>query len=249
VTESEAFPRGTLGTVRNASLLLDLLSKGPALQQLTELAERSNLSLPTVHRLLRSLVAAGLVEQEPRSSRYSLGPELVRLSERYLERLPLLQGLAPYLVGLRRQTEATPAVALLVRDEVVYVDRVEGRDRGLFQRPGRTFPAATTASGRLLLGRAHPEAQAACLRRLGDDGPPQELLDEWGAAAHVMGASTGVGGEVEIAVPVVDWEGMTVAALAATGAPPFLTPEKLVADVLPLLQHTADLASRILSNA
>src|SRR3990170_1994509 len=33
--------RGTLGTVRNAVLLLDLLSDGPAYQQLTDLAERS----------------------------------------------------------------------------------------------------------------------------------------------------------------------------------------------------------------
>ncbi len=249
MSDSDSFPRGTLGTVRNASLLLDLLSKGPALQQLTELAERSNLSLPTVHRLLRSLVAAGLVEQEARSSRYSLGPELVRLSERYLERLPLLQGLAPYLVGLRRQTEATPAVALLVRDEVVYVDRLESADRDMFQRPGRAFPATTTASGRLLLGRANADVQATCLRRLGDDGPSEELLKEWGTASHIVMETAGVGGEVEIAVPITDWDGLTVAALAATGAPPFLTPERLVTDVLPLLQHTAELAARILSNA
>jgi hypothetical protein len=45
---------GSLGTVRNAVLLLQLLGEGPAYQQLTDLAERSGLSLPTVHRLLRS---------------------------------------------------------------------------------------------------------------------------------------------------------------------------------------------------
>ena len=42
-------PRGTLGTVRNAVLLLDLLTDGPAYQHLTGLAERSGLSVPTVH--------------------------------------------------------------------------------------------------------------------------------------------------------------------------------------------------------
>src|SRR6266511_2037627 len=75
-------PRGTLGTVRNAMLLLDLLSEGPPYQQLTDLAERSGLSLPTVHRLLRSLAVSGLVEQDPASLRYGLGPELVRLPQR-----------------------------------------------------------------------------------------------------------------------------------------------------------------------
>jgi len=53
--------RGTLGTVRNAVLLLDLLTDGPAFQQLTDLADRSGLSIPTVHRLLRSLVLSYLV--------------------------------------------------------------------------------------------------------------------------------------------------------------------------------------------
>ncbi len=89
--------RGTLGTVRNATQLLSLLAEGPAYNQLTDLAERSGMSLPTVHRLLRSLALAGLVEQDPRSLRYSLGPEIVRLSERYLDRLPILRTLSPYL--------------------------------------------------------------------------------------------------------------------------------------------------------
>jgi DNA-binding transcriptional ArsR family regulator len=78
--------RGSLGTVRNATLLLSLLAEGPAYNQLTDLAERSGMSLPTVHRILRSLALAGLVEQDPRSLRYSLGPEVVRLAERYLDR-------------------------------------------------------------------------------------------------------------------------------------------------------------------
>ena len=100
--------RGTLGTVRNATLLLDLLSEGAPLQHLRDLAEKSGYSLPTVHRLLRSLQAAGLVALDPKSLRYGLGPELVRLSERYLMRLPVLRALAPYLVALR-DGEATRA--------------------------------------------------------------------------------------------------------------------------------------------
>src|ERR671932_2619021 len=117
--------RSTLGTVRNATQLLSLLAEGPAYNQLTDLAERSGMSLPTVHRLLRSLVAAGLVEQDPRSLRYGLGPELVLLAERYLERLPVLNALSPYLVELRNLTKATVLVALLIGRTVVYADRVE----------------------------------------------------------------------------------------------------------------------------
>ncbi|MEX2420935.1 MAG: helix-turn-helix domain-containing protein, partial [Actinomycetota bacterium] len=100
MADSEA-PRGTLGTVHNAASLLTLLSEGPSHHALTELAERSGMSLPTLHRLLRSLVAAGLVEQDPPSSRYGLGPQLPRLAERYLERLPVTTAATPYLVDQR----------------------------------------------------------------------------------------------------------------------------------------------------
>src|SRR5699024_4657443 len=133
--------RGGLGTVRNAVALLELLSEGPAYQQLTDLAERSRFSIPTVHRLLRSLVLADLVVQDPRSSRYALGPELTRLSSHYLARLPLLGALTPYLTQLRDQLGATVHVQTLVRGEVVYVDRVDGDDRGPYRDTHRVHPA------------------------------------------------------------------------------------------------------------
>jgi IclR family transcriptional regulator, acetate operon repressor len=74
--------------------LFDLLGVGPAYQRLTE---RSGLSSATVHRTLKSLLDAGLVERNPDSLRYSLGSELVYLSQRYLMRLPIVQAMAPTL--------------------------------------------------------------------------------------------------------------------------------------------------------
>ncbi|MGH8826818.1 MAG: IclR family transcriptional regulator, partial [Jiangellaceae bacterium] len=145
--------RGTLGTVRNAVLLLDLLTDGPAYQQLTDLADRSGLSVPTAHRVLRSLVLADLVEQDPRSSRYSLGPEVARLSHRYLGRLPVLSALSPYLVTLRDALRATIHVAVLVRSSVVYVDRIDATDGGPYRDSHRVADALTTASGQLLAAR------------------------------------------------------------------------------------------------
>src|SRR5947208_5455767 len=153
--------RGTLGTVRNATQLLSLLAAGPAYNQLTDLAERSGMSLPTVHRLLRSLALAGLVEQDPRSLRYSLGPEIVRLSERYLDRLPTLRALSPYLRELRDTTKTTILVALLVRRSIIYIDRVDGEEgAGVFRESHRVHEALDTAAGRLLLARGGPEARA-----------------------------------------------------------------------------------------
>jgi len=241
--------RGTLGTVRNASTLLDLLSSGPAHQQLSDLAERSSLSLPTVHRLLRSLVAAGLVEQDPASSRYSLGPELVRLSERYLDRLPLLQRLRPYLVDLRNRTSATVLVAMLVRGMVVNVERIDGPDLAdTMQRVARSSPAHHTAAGRLLLSRAGPGVWKQYLNDHFDDSPPVTALEAWAEADLLHGPVEGLRTHTEVAVPIVRPDGTAAAALVATGGPPRFTQEHLVGEIGPELQQTAALMKRLVAS-
>lgn len=240
-----AAARGTLGTIRNAAALLDLLSQGPSHHQLTDLAERSGLSVPTVHRLLRSLMAAGLVSQDPRSSRYGLGSELVRLSERYLERLPLLQVIGPYLVELRNATSATVLVALLVRHTVVYVDRIDGADvGGIFRRTDRSAPAERTAAGRLLLARAGPESW----KQLVSDGnglPSPDQWREWSTAGYLVSEVAHLDGHREVAVPIPNGAGEVVAALVATGGPPSFTQTQMEAEIAPQLARTATLIARV----
>lgn len=210
--------RGTLGTVRNAVLLLDLLTDGPAYQHLTALAERSGLAVPTVHRLLRSLVLADLVEQDPRTSRYSLGPEVARLSQRYLGRLPILGALSPYLVALRDALGATIHVAVLARDSVVYVDRVDAGDGGPYRDSHRVSDALATAAGRILAARADDAVWERCVAAykspLHDD--ITTLRTQWREATHLLSPELSMGAAGEIAVPVVDASGNLVAALAAT---------------------------------
>lgn len=240
-------PRRTLGTIRNAATLLDLLSRGPTYHQLTDLAERSELSVPTVHRLLRSLMAAGLVSQDPHSSRYGLGSELVRLSERYLERLPLLQVIGPYLVELRSSTAGTVLVAMLVGKTVVYVDRIDGEDvGGVFRRADRSSPAVRTAAGRLLLARAGPQAWDG----LDDDENGLPTADEWtslAAADYITGTVDHLDGHLEVAVPIPVGNDGAGAALVATGGPPSFTDDTVARDIAPRLQRAAAQVARVIS--
>lgn len=235
--------RGTLGTVRNAVLLLDLLSEGAAHQQLTDLAERSALSLPTVHRLLRSLVYAGLVEQDPRSSRYGLGAELVRLSQRYLGRLPVLAALSPYLLPLRDAVGSSVHIALLIRGSVAYVDRIDGRDAGLYRDPHRVLPALRTAPGRLLAARADDAGWQLAWAAASE--PDQALADaeraNWRAAPYLCVEDLG-GFGVEVAVPIVDGAGRGVAALAVA------VPEETVDSVAAHLSRAAAATGRTLGH-
>jgi len=239
--------RGQLGTVRNAALLLDLLAEGPAFQQLTELAERSGLTLPTVHRLLRSLVAAGLAEQDAQSSRYSLGPGLVRLSERYLDRLPVLGAVSPYLVELRNTTKATVLVALLVGSSAVYVDRIDGEDvGGLYREIHRVRNAVDVAAGRVLLAHADPAVWRDAVAA--DD--PEPLVGEaertsW-AATHLVGETGGLPQSVEVAVPILAGDGSALASLSATASAETFTADVLNRVVVPQMLRAATATVRTL---
>lgn len=240
--------RGTLGTVRNATLLLSLLAEGPAYNQLTDLAERSGMSLPTVHRLLRSLVLAGLVEQDPRSLRYSLGPEIVRLSERYLDRLPLLRTLAPYLRDLRDTTKTTILVALLVRTSIVYVDRVDGEEgAGVFRESHRVHDALETAAGRLLLARGALEVWTEAVE--GRPRPSNRDRRMWSEAPFLLLGPDGDRPMVELAVPVLDGGGLPRAALCARGDPAAFSDDVLKNDVAPQLVRAARAAGRAMADA
>ncbi len=248
--------RGTLGTVRNATLLLQLLSEGPAYNQLTDLAERSGMSLPTVHRLLRSLALAGLVEQNPRSLRYSLGPEVVRLSERYLDRLPVLRALGPYLVELRDSTKATVLVAILVRTSVLYVDRLDGENEaGIFRETHRVHEALDTAAGRLLLARGDADDWAEAVAAWGNAGGGGRLRPSardrrmWAKAPSLVLGPDDTRETAEVAVPVVDGRGVARAALCASGNPKTFSEEVLTAQVAPQLIRAARAAGRAISDA
>lgn len=220
VNTAEAGGRGGLGTVRNAVRLLELLGEGPAYQQLSDLAERSEMSLPTVHRLLRSLVLADLAVQDPQSSRYGLGPELTRLSAHYLTRLPLVGALAPYLSQLRDELGTTLYVMTLVRGEVVYVDRIDGPGAGPYRDTHRVHPALLTAGGRVLASRADDDAWAWALDLVDAEEreEAQASREQWRQAEWLAVTPRDSTLDPEVAVPVLDGRGMTVAALSAAVA-------------------------------
>jgi DNA-binding IclR family transcriptional regulator len=243
--------KGGLGTVRNATLLLRLLSGGERFQTLSSLAEASGLSLATTHRVLRSLVQADLVDQHPQSSRYSLGPGLLRLSGAYRDRLPLLQLLAPYLVEVRDNTKATIEVSLLVQGLVVVADRVTGENVTRVFRDLTSFhPPLRSAAGRVLLGHAELEIWSDAIADAGPgDTPTAADRPRWAEAPHVVHLLD-ESGEFQVAVPVRDRAGRVVAALSATARLPFLGEQdaRMEEHFARQLQRTAEMVRNALTD-
>src|SRR4029453_5487164 len=116
---------------------------------LTELAARLGLPPSTVHGLLRTLVAHGMVLQDRESSRYQLGPAVLKLGNVYLDTLELRSRAVTWSEELARRTTYAPRTGVLLMDEVVIIHH-EPRPDGSRQMPevGIVIPAHASALGK-----------------------------------------------------------------------------------------------------
>jgi DNA-binding IclR family transcriptional regulator len=64
--------RGTQGIQRAAQILRAVASRGRNGARLIDLSEQTQLEQPTARRILKSLIAEGIIIQDPASRRYML---------------------------------------------------------------------------------------------------------------------------------------------------------------------------------
>ena len=156
---------GGLSTVRNAARLLKVFRSREADLGVSELARRLGLGKSTVHRMLTTLVAEGLIEQDPRTGGYRLGIVMFELGQAVRVHMDLHAAVGQVLGELRAQTGESSQVGVLDGHEVVYVDRLESaHSLRLFTETGRRVPVHCTSSGKVLLAYL-PEARRHAVLR------------------------------------------------------------------------------------
>lgn len=129
--------------------LLEALADAGGDISISELASSSGLPLPTIHRLLRTMVNLGYARQLP-SRRYALGARLIRLGEQAQSQLGAVA--APELQILARELGETANLAVLDRDAVVYVAQAPSpHAMRMFTEVGRRVDLHDTGVGKAIL--------------------------------------------------------------------------------------------------
>ena len=126
--------------------------QGTRRMSLSELAARLDLAPSTTHGIVRSLVEHGMVVQERGSSRYQLGPAVLRLGNVYLDTLELRSRAIPWAEDLARRTGLAVRTGVLLIDDVVIIHH-EPRPDGSRQMPevGIVIPVHASALGKAML--------------------------------------------------------------------------------------------------
>ena len=236
---------GGVQSLDRAIVLLDLLADAGGEVGISRLAELSGLPLPTIHRLMRTLVTHGYVRQEA-SRRYALGPRLIRLGESAARQLGTWA--RPQLVELVAAVGETANLALLEGDDVVYVAQVPStHSMRMFTEVGRRVFAHCTGVGKALLAQLPAETVQEILARTGMPAQTPHMLTDPATLLRELAQIRQQGyaiddGEQEVgvrclAVPVLGAPAM--AAISVSGPAARLTDE-VFDRIVPLLRRAAE---------
>ena len=147
--------RGTIQSVDRAARILKALAAGPRRLGVSELADRLDMSRPTVHGLLQTLLAHGFVEQDRDSDKYQLGAGLLQLGNSYLDLNELRGRSIVHAERLAERTDAAVRVGVMHGARVVVVHHVFRPDTTLqILEVGAELPVHASALGKSILAFA-----------------------------------------------------------------------------------------------
>ncbi|UGQ13496.1 IclR family transcriptional regulator [Yinghuangia sp. ASG 101] len=211
---------------RAVRILRELAATGPRLG-VTELADRLGVAKPTVHALLRTLEAEGLVVQDRSSSKYQLGPDLVQLGNAYLDTQELRTRALTWADQLATRANEAVWVAVLTGDHILVVHHAF-RPEGAVQilEVGARIPWSTCALGKAIVAFAPAAererllaAEPAVLTGASITDPRQLAvqLQEIPRTGYAVEEQESAIGDAGIASPVFDRSGDVVGAIGIVG--------------------------------
>ena len=158
-------PAGTAALAKGLTLL-DLVADAPDPMRFADLHKASGLPKPTFARILRTLIAFGLVRQDEAKGTYLLGRRFLELSHRVWDTFDLAAAAAPELDRLSAEIGETVALCRLDGDMVQYLDERSGDGLAVRVDVGRRVPLYCTAAGKVLLAFQEPATGRSIVERL-----------------------------------------------------------------------------------
>jgi DNA-binding IclR family transcriptional regulator len=218
--------RATIQSVDRAARILKVLASGPRRLGVSEIADRLDLTRPTVHGLLQTLQAHGFVEQDRDSDKYQLGAGLLQLGNSYLDLNELRARALVHADRLAARTDAAVRVGVMHGSSVVIVHHVFRPDTTLqILEVGAELPLHASALGKAMLAFAANEVTSDLFaeplprltsRTLSPAALRDELADirERGFARE---RDEAILGESSVAAPIFDHSGRAVGAIGVVG--------------------------------
>jgi DNA-binding IclR family transcriptional regulator len=218
----------------------------------SDLAEELGLTKSNVHRVLKTLVAAGYVTQIPSTGRYKLSLKLWELGSKLIARLDLKREALDVMERLSDLTRETVHLSILDGAEVIYIDKIDSPEPiRAYSTVGGRAPAYAVATGKALLAFRQPDSAgsievvpftSSTVRNA------KELATELGrirAQGYAINAGEWREGVSGIAAPIHGPDGVVEAAIGISGPTVRFKPKRMKALVEEVVSAAATISARL----
>jgi DNA-binding IclR family transcriptional regulator len=254
-------PKGTSRTsqVKSADRVLDImemLATTPHGHPFVELGRQLEIPKSSLHSLLAVLTERGYVEYDLQHRTYSLGIRTWEVGQAYLSHQDLLSNALPLMQGVVDEINETVQLAVLDGIENVYLAKVDcSHPVRLQSEVGKRLYAHATGLGKVLLaslpeaeiharyrGQALPKISSNTISTLGELEVNLDLVRTRGFAIDDQEFTPGL---KCVAVPIVDMNGTTIAAISASIPITRAMPERMLAALRELAAASIEISRRL----
>jgi DNA-binding IclR family transcriptional regulator len=238
---------------RAAQILRELGSDAPRLG-ITELSERLGLAKATVYGLLRTLESEQLVEQDPETGKYRLGPALLQLGNTFLDNHELRARSLLWSESLASRANEAVKVGVLHGASVLIVHHVFRPDNSVqLLEVGASIPWHTCAVGKAIVASLPPERREGLLRgdlrkltghTITSVAALSKELTKVERVGYAVEDQETIVGEAGIASPVFDVRGGAAGAIGVSGPVERLLPSGPDPAILASVREVARALSR-----
>lgn len=204
--------------------LLILLSHYDSAVSLEQISKRIKFSKPTCFRLLQTMKRMNFVQQDPETKHYRIGPRNIAIGMAALNGQNVRSVALPYMRRIRSQTGETVNLTILDGNEIVFVERIEGKyivNANLCV--GSRLPVHCSSMGKAILAHLPDKKLSSVLetldfRRFTENtiASRESFIQE---LATIREKGTSINNEelekglFAVAAPILDYSGEAVAAL------------------------------------
>ena len=234
-------------SVLRAIQILEYLATAKRPRSLSAISDDMEMNKSTVYRFLVTLAQEGYVVQDETSGQYRLGPRVAWLAAQFLESIDVRGVARPVLERLGQASGETIHLAILDRDNIMYIDKIDGHQAvRMASFVGSRAPVHSTSVGKVLLAH-QPESQwdryidevglTPCTpNTITDAGVFHEHLQQVRQQGYAIDELENEDGIRCVAAPIRNHVGMVVAAISITGWNVTMT-QDTITQLIPLVRE------------
>jgi len=204
--------------------ILDAFSFQNREMSFSELVKKTGLNKTTAKRLISNLASRGYLQKEPSTGQYHLGLRLFELGGIVFSSFSLRRAAASPMSWIQSQTGATVLLGTMMDDQLVYVDKREGRGMiRISSDIGWRRPLHYGMLGMVLMAHLEPGEAKRILEKeplqpytpfsITDQNAFSLRLEQIRKDGYVVEREEAVEGVMGIAAPIRDYSRHVIAAL------------------------------------